>query len=46
MSAYLTAAEALLLTPFIGGSLFVLACVVGWVARVERTKPDGGGSDA
>lgn len=36
MSARLTAIEALLFAPFVLGCLFIVACAVGYVARVDR----------
>ena len=36
MSARLAAVEALLLTPFVGGCLFLIVCAVVFVARVDR----------
>jgi hypothetical protein len=38
MSAFITAADALLLAPFTLGLAFLITCAVAWVARVERKE--------
>lgn len=36
MTARLAAAEALILTPFVLGCLFIIVCAVAWTVRFER----------